>query len=235
MRIGWMIVLVSGCTAVTLEGVVVQAPGSEVPAGGVDLTLRDQDFEVVDTITVGADGSFALTTPRSGYVYVVVEGDGLLPVAHPGESGTSGTFQVPLGDMFALPTSTAEAWRALFAGCPGADGDAPMIVGELRVPLYSDTYPDGVPWPNAFARRSALEDAETNKQDACYFNKEGAVDATAMGTDSTGRFGMFGVPSGAGLLTVGQPVAGVGTLIAQFPVWVPEGGAVVLLPALIPM
>ncbi len=234
MRIGWMIVLASGCTAVTLEGVVVQSPGSELPAGGVDVTLRDQNFEVVDSLTVGADGKFALTTPRSGYVFVVVEGEGFVPVSHPGESGTGGTFEVPLGDVFALPTSTAEAWRALFTGCPGADGDAPMIVGELHVPLFSDTYPEGPPWPNLFARRSVLEDPETDRQEACYFGAEGAPDPAALATDPSGRFGMFGVPSGPGLMSVGQHTT-AGTLVAQFPVWVPDGGAVMLLPALVPM
>lgn len=229
-----LLLVLSGCGAVTLEGRVVAEPGADAPAAGVTVELLDGDFAVVDETVVGDDGSFALTTPTSGFVHLVVSGEGHVPVSHPGESGQSSPYVVPDGEIFALPEAVAAAWRGAFAGCPGADGSAPMIVGEIRAPLTSDSFPDGPPWPNSFAFRSDLDDADAGRVDACYQDDDGLADPERNRTGDLGRFGVFGVPSGPGVVSVGQDTT-AGTLVAQFPVWVPADGAILLLPAYIPL
>lgn len=218
------------------------SPGATEGAGGLQLTLRDERFEVVDTTTTSPDGRFALSLPSPGGIHLEVAGEGHVPVSFAGGSGKGPVLEVAEDELWAFPVPLAEAWRARFTGCPGADAAGAMIIGELRVDLTNEENPLGLLWPNSFAFRSSLEGPEVDRQDACYLDHDGIYDPELVGTrcdaeattDCLTAFGIFEVEPGPGLITAGQYTTS-GSLLDRFEVWVPEGGAVTLLPAYVPL
>lgn len=252
MRVVSWLVLTSACTSLELTGRVVDGPGSTTPVGGVTVTLRDAEFEVVETVVVGDDGRFAFTTTKSTTVHLVVEGDGLVSASFPGTTGIFDTFAVEDGAIHVVPEAEAQAWRDRFAGCPGADDPTnAMIIGELRFQLFNDRYPDGAAAPNSFAFRSDLADLDAGRPTTCYLSVDGGFDAASVDAFRQTRcpttteedeeppvcdpaYAMFAVEPGPGLLTAGQNTT-AGSLLDRFEIWVPEGGTVSQRPTWVPL
>ncbi|MCB9681591.1 MAG: carboxypeptidase regulatory-like domain-containing protein [Alphaproteobacteria bacterium] len=230
-------VALTGCaTAVEIEGIATTSKDDDTPLVGATLSLRNQDFDEVDTTVTDDKGRFYLDAPRGESIHIVVSGEGMVPVALAGESGLSDTFTVPSGQIWGLPETEAASWRALFAGCPGADGDGGMVIGETRLYVVEADQADLAPIEAyGFAQLQDTLAPEDGTTEACYLDEDGvAYDPEAIATGASGRFALFGVEGGPWTLTVGRYASG-GSRLGRSTIFVPEGGAVSRRPALVPL
>lgn len=229
----------SGCEArdtvgpIKIVGIVQAAPFSRDPARNARVALHDQDFELVSETVTDELGRFELDGRAGEFVHMVTGGDSAerLEVAFPGETGLLEEFVVPSGQLWTFPTSRADEWRNQFAGCPSADGEGAMVIGEVRLEL-GVTAADSPPAPFSFVRLERYEEDEEEASEtieACYLSEEGAYDSEAQRVGIQGRFAMFNVPPGAWDMVVARDTAG-GTSVVRQLIFVPEGGAVVRLP-----
>src|SRR5262249_47293491 len=143
-----------------------------------------------------------------------------------------------------------DAWRTDFAGCPGADGEAGLIVGTLTLSIDpSNTANPGVLWP--YARATLVKQGtQDDPVQARYLKNltppgEGPIDGPATYdpeapyAGSTGRFAFFGVQGGPWTLTLMRCVDYTATscgdtMLGRSTVFVPDGGVVQREPALVP-
>jgi hypothetical protein len=222
-----------GCQTpeVLVQGRVMADRSSEDGLGGASIEVRGFDFGLFDTTTADGDGWFEVRAPFQDLIHIVISGDGTVPIAFPGTSGVGDTLIVPQGQLWGMPPSEEASWRADFAGCPGADQPG-LIVGEAHtaIPGVDPMDLEGNPIDiNAFA---FLLDGAGARTDACVLDDEGDYDPDGELVGATGRFAFFGVEGGPTTLRVGRRV-GEFSMITEWTLFVPEGGAVSLHPALI--
>jgi hypothetical protein len=217
---------------VLIEGVVLESRGALVGAPDMQVSLLLWDLFEFDRTTTGADGAFSLAAPRQDLVYLLVEGEGHLPISFVGESGRDDVFEVPTGQIWAFSEAEGERWRADFAGCPGVD-EPGMVVGEVRLDLGGDSL-DPTQTPIELFGFAFVTAEDDTRVDACYLNEEGtAYDPEAEYVGRSGRFAMFGVEGGPWTLTIGRLVGSGASIVRTSLITVPEGGVVSRHPALI--
>jgi len=222
----WWLWAACATPEVMVQGVVTEARGSEVPLEGASVSLRTWDFAVFEETTTDAEGVFRVRAPYQDLIHLVIAGDGLIPLAVPGTSGTAEVLTVPEGTLWGFPEAEEAGWREEFAGCPGVDAPG-LIVGEVRVDAWIDgEYPLD---PNGFA---FVLDGEGERRDACYLGEDGRHDPAADRVGERGRFAIFGVEGGPWTLRVGRRLGDM-SVLGTWTVYVPDGGAVSMHPALI--
>lgn len=221
-----VVVLVGACgpARTTVVGRATVSRLSDEPLAGADLELRGEDNGLYGLTTTADDGTFELTSPRESQIYLVLAKEGYVTLSFPGASGIADTFEVPDGQIWGLSDAEAATWRADFEGCPG-DPDVGMIVGEVRVALPSASYPIDI---NGFA----FVEGDGERTEACYLGDGGAYDPAATTVGPTGRFAIFGRAGGPLRLGVGRDL-GDTSLLSEWKLYVPEGGATSLHPALV--
>jgi hypothetical protein len=234
--IGLVMLGAAGCapSTVSIAGRVMAGFHSTDVAAGAHVELRDEAFGLVADADADADGVFFVDAPERAYIHLIVSGDGLVPASFPGESGDGPAFDIPNGQIFAVTEAELAAERADFLGCAGAEEADGVIYGTawLSVPVADVT--TGPPEPAAFAYVEDLN--QTDKRTACYLDDAGsavAPDATVAGT--TGRFAIFGVAGGPWALTQGRMTSSSSSVLGRQTVYVPEGGVLARLPALVPV
>lgn len=229
--------LVAACAPATvrLEARVSASREDPVALPGARVVVRDHAFErLVDGVT-DADGRVALDVPAQAEIHVVVQADGAAPSAFRGETGAAPVFAVPDGTLWAVPEAEVAAWRARFAGCPGAEGASTLVVGQLRVAIAIEDVGQAGIADQGFAYVSDVADPTLDRRDACYLDAEGeAWDPEADYAGPSGLFALFGVEGGPWALTLGRFVTG-GTAVGRRTLYVPEDGVVSLHPALVPL
>jgi hypothetical protein len=101
------------------------------------------------------------------------------------------------------------------------------VYGEVR--LFQVVDPATGVEPTVGTAWAAVEAADGTRMEACYLDDEGvafAPDSTRTG--GTGRFAVFGVPSGLHTLEVGFDMPDGSTYTTLWTMWMPDGpGAVV--------
>lgn len=230
-----------GCEAefIELTAVVNDGPGDDAPAApGVEVTSLGYDLGVIETVTADAQGEFTVLLPKGAYFYLDLDGDDWARTSWWGIAGQVDAT-LPEDSLFVLSQADADAVRARYAGCPGADGDGAFVYGEVR--FYAPGYePEaGQEWPIAITATATLvgEDGET--LEACYLNAEGlAYDPEAKWNGDSGQFAIFEVPTGFPSLTVDiltvDPDTGKADeepLTSQtVTIYAPEGGVASLMP-----
>ncbi len=213
-----------------MRGVVGSGPLDAAPAVGARVELRGADFALLTETLTDERGVFSMFTQRQIFVHVVVDaGDSSIPVAFAGETGSAEVFEVPEGQLWAFPASEDARWREDFAGCADSTEEG-AVLGEVRLDL------GGVGEENPIEQfsfvRVVLEDG--SEKQACYLDAEGVYDAEAGATGITGRFAVFGLQGGPMDLVVARPSDG-GSLLSVTRIFVPDGGAVVRIPAFVPL
>ncbi len=224
----------SGCSSqtVTLAGHVMAGFQSTDVVAGAHVELRDETFALVSEADADADGLFFVEAPERVTIHMVVSGDGLVSAAFPGSSGDAPGFEIPDGQIFAVTEAEAAQQRVDFAGCPDAEAGDGVLYGTTHLAVQGGyvATPEGA----GFAFVEDLE--QTEKVQACYLDDEGtAVAPDAEVTGKTGRFAIFGVAGGPWALTQGRRTGDSSSVIGRSTVFVPEGGVVARLPALVPL
>lgn len=236
-----LLLLLTGCSGdVELVGRVARFQGSTDDAVGARVTLHDADFASLDETLTDANGLFSLVAPRGSEIHLVIAGEGLVPAVFPGESGLQDRFAVPDGRLWGVREEDVAAWRADFAGCPGAEGAGGILFGTTYLALAGADPATLFPEPLSFAYAEPSETPGEGRVTACYLDDDGVPDPTARRTGLTGRFMIFGIEGGPWTLTVGrfigEPEAGeASTKLGRSTVFVPEGGALHRYPALVPL
>jgi hypothetical protein len=234
--VGLLLVGVTGCapSTVSIAGRVMAGFQSTDVAAGAHVELRDEAFALVDEADADADGVFFVDAPERAYIHLVVSGEGLVPASFPGESGDGPAFDIPNGQIFAVSEAELQAQRDAFLGCAGAEAADGVIYGTAWLSVPAADVTTGPPEAAAFAYVEDLN--QTDKITACYLDDAGAaVDPDATVTGDTGRFAIFGVAGGPWALTQGRMTSSSSSVIGRQTVYVPEGGVLARLPALVPV
>lgn len=234
--IGLVLLGVTGCapSTVSIAGRVMAGFQSTDVAAGAHVELRDEAFALVDSADADADGVFFVDAPERAFIHLVVSGDGLVPAAFPGESGDGPAFDIPNGQIFAVTEAQLATERADFLGCEGAEAADGVIFGTAWLAVPAADVTTGPPEASAFAYVEDLN--QTDKKTACYLDDAGSVVAPeATVTGATGRFAIFGVAGGPWALTQGRMTSSSASVLGRQTVYVPEGGVVARLPALVPV
>ncbi len=233
----------AGCAGpVALSGTIEISPDDAGGLADAEVALHDEAFEVLGRTRTGSDGAFSIEAPRGAVIQLVVD-DGVRPVAFQGEAGLDPEFVVPIGTLFALPDAWLDPFLAPFEACPDQGLGDGLVVGQTALDIAVDAGVDRPAEPCSFA---FLESEDGTRIDACYLREVEeepgtfAVDPEATLVGETGRFLFRGVSGGPWRMVVGRAVGcdatlASGTLIGESSVWVPEGGAVARLPALVPL
>ena len=147
-----------GCNAefISLTAVVNDGPADDAPAApGVEVTSLGYDLGVIETVTADADGQFEVLLPKGAYFYLELDGADWARTSWWGIAGQEDST-LPEDSLFVLSQADAEAVRAKYAGCPGADGVGAFVYGEVR--FYAPGYEpdDGQEWPMAITAAASL-------------------------------------------------------------------------------
>jgi hypothetical protein len=208
--------------AVEVRGVATDGPYSDTPLAGGRIATLDEAANPFAEAEISSVGTFSVTAPTSQTVFVEVSGDGLAPASFSGSSGASPGLAVDDGTFFGVSLSALDAWRAEFVGCEGV-GEGGAIVGDVA--LLGVTDDDGAIVPVAAAWVEVRDAGFGWPYFPCYLDDEGAaVVPDAEVTGATGRFGVFGLPEGVYVMTVGYELFGEPVYEVTWEVWVPEGG-----------
>ncbi len=194
-----------GCEAefIVLTAVVNDGPGDDAPAApGVEVTSLGYDLGVVETVIADAQGQFEVLLPKGSYFYLELDGDDWARTTWWGIAGQVDAT-LPEDSLFVLSQADADAVRAKYAGCPGADGVGAFVYGEVR--FYAPGYePDpGQEWPLAITAAVSLLGEGGEALSACYLDALGlAYDPEARWNGDSGQFAIFELPTGFPTLTV---------------------------------
>jgi hypothetical protein len=225
----WLVACAQSPESVVLYGIVEDAPDGEgSPVEGASLTSLDEDglasADPYGTTETLEDGSFVIEVPAGEAFFLTVEAAEHVSTAW---SGTAGLVDVYAGE--GVPWVATPEWvdgiRAAHAACESVtDADA-VVTGEVRQSIDSADYGE---MPLLSGAVVTVTDSQNNTLPTCYLDDEGASDAAATETGTTGEFAVFGVPEGPVLVDVV-----VGDRLASYRYRVPSGGAVPMFPALI--
>lgn len=230
-----------GCSPefITLTAVVSDGPGEDAPAApGVEVTSLGYDLGVIETVTADAQGQFEVLLPKGAYFYLELDGADWARTTWWGIAGQVDS-SLPDGSLYVLSQADADAVRARYAGCPGADGVGAFVYGEVR--FYAPGYePEaGQDWPLAITAAATLVGEGGETLSACYLDAEGlAYDPEARWNGDSGQFAIFEVPTGFPKLTVDILTVDEETGEAEdepltsstVTIYAPEGGVASMMP-----
>jgi hypothetical protein len=232
-----MILLLSACATapefVAMSGAVSDAPYDEgSPVGGAALevtALVDEALTVIDDQTGGDDGTFAVSVPAGEAFFLEVSADGFVPTAFSGVAGIQ-DFAAPEGYPWMVSVAGLDTLRADFAACPTVAAEGAVVAGEVRVNTAETAYAS---MPLVSTGTVRVFDGDSNEYAACYLDDAGDSSADATETGATGRFAVFGVPTGGIVVDVRYTDPGGTVPVELYQFLAPEGGVVPLYPALV--
>ncbi len=218
----------SGCTyepeLVTISGQVAGGRGDEVEAiPEVQVRTFDQFLTEVDSVQGDGRGWFEAEVVANSPMFIEVSAPGYATAGFAGSAPLVGTA-VEFGKLWTTADAAMDVIDGAFGDCaqPGA-----LIEGEVRLAVQGYSPEDGQDWPLAKTGWARAYDSEGRAYPACYLGEEGTYDPAALATGETGRFAIYGAPSGAVTLEVGYDVEET-TLAQEFYLYVPEDGVVSL-------
>ncbi len=179
---------------VALSGVVEDAPfHGGAPFAGATLETRNREGAVVDTAVSDADGAFSVAVDSGTSFFLQVSADERLTTSFSGVAGVS-DFVAETG----LPWIADPAWlaetTAEYDACPQLADAGGTVIGDVRVNIGAGAA-DG--WPPFAGVEVAVLASDGATYAACYFNDDGASEASLTQTGAGGEFVVFGVPDGA--------------------------------------
>ena len=228
----WALLLMACATdpdTITLRGTVTDAPrAAGAPVAGVDVVVFGEDLLEAARTTTDDAGGFAVAVPALSQFYVHVEGDGRVTTAF---SGTAGVVDLNAGEGYPWVADAAfvDGERAAHGACATSLAAGAIVVGEARVYLPTTALSE---LPFAETATVTVMGSDAVLREACVTDEEGASQAQPGAVGATGRFAVFGVPSGPSIVSVAWVDPGGDTVINEFQFLVPEAGVVPLYPAL---
>jgi hypothetical protein len=214
---------------ITLSGIVTDAPRAlGAPVAGADVVVFGEDLLEHARATTAGDGAFAVSVPALSQFYVHVEGEGRVTTAF---SGTAGVIDLDAGEGYPWVADAAfiEAERAAHGACTTSSSVGAVVVGEARIYLPTTALSE---LPFAETATVTVMGSDAVLRSACVLDADGASVAAPDPVGATGRFAVFGVPSGPSIVSVSWVDPGGDTVINEFQFFVPSAGVVPLYPAL---
>ncbi len=192
-------------------------------------TLGPEYGEVVGEATSDGRGWFEVEVIAGAPLYMTIEAEGSVPTGFSGMADIA-DFEVDEGLVWARAESDMDEIRAEFSGCPALDQPGGVIEGEIRA--YLPNYEiEGGEWPIApTAYVLAMDGSGAQPTETCYLDDDGFYSDEATMTGNTGRFAVFGSPTGPVTIEVGYSVDGEPIWAGHYYVHVPEDGTAPLYP-----
>lgn len=218
----WLAVL--GCTdeTVLLNGVVYESHDLLSPAlAGAEIHVVDFDGTSLSTATADGGGRFETEVPGGIPVFVEVSAEGYSVTPFPGVIGLAPVQTVDDHALYGVSDAERADWLARFTGCPGADGDRAIVLGEMRIygledPLTGES-------PTIGTGIVTVTDGEQTEAAGCYFDPAGErYDPAAEVTGDSGAFAVFGVEPGLHDLQLEGAVSETLSASEVYPLWIPD-------------
>jgi hypothetical protein len=216
-------IIAAGCGVreVTVVGKVTRSHTDRDGLAGGTVEIRGEDAVVYDDATTTGDGSFTVLAPAGQTIYAGISGDGLAKASFTGVSGADPRMTVDSGLLFGVPLDDLDALRAQFDGCPGLDGAAGIVYGEVAVYGLEDPTTHLPPLVTTAVVTSIS--GEGTEHPACYLDADGgAWDPDAVATGQSGTFAIFGVEPGLHTLEVSYDTDFETGILSYSSVWVPD-------------
>ena len=209
-----------------IEGRVLVGPGVlSSPLVDGSVTVLGDDATFFDEATTDFEGRFRATAPRGLNIFVIIEGDGMVPTTFSGVMG-QGTFVVNDGELFAWPVEDRVTLDTDFGDCAQ---EGAVMTGVIRFAGVSNVDTgEGLEVPNGFA--SAFNEAGDEFR-ACYVNADGVYDPEAEDAGPSARYAIYGLEEGFHELVYGYRVTADVIVEHSLLLWVSEGAVVPQFPA----
>lgn len=224
--------LLAGCWSlpeeVQLTGTLLdQYQGSGLQ--GAQLQVHDPLGEPWSQATTGADGAFQATVPASSAFFVTFDAEGdYVPTSFTGIAGSSDQVAEE-GTLYMRSTSELEALRAEFSACPQVDAEGAIVEGVVRP--YLSVEESNEELPTITTAWITVYDASDTAWSACYLDDDGNSLPDGDRTGNTGRFAVFGVPTGPLSVEVAWEITDDYDLSSWYIVRAPQDGVVPMYPA----
>ncbi|MFT4625844.1 MAG: hypothetical protein ACI8PZ_004515 [Myxococcota bacterium] len=215
---------------VTMRGTVYSSSEATDGLARAEVVVLDAAGDKYSKAQAKQDGTFVVDAPYASDIVAEIRAEGFEPVAFPGVTGTDDVFRVGPGSLYGVTSDEHQAWRDLFAGCPGAADAGGAVFGELRVRELTEPGTDIHPLVKTGSVTVEMENGGLVK--ACYLDDDGALyDPDREQTGASGRFGLFGLPAGFGLMTVTYAYTPETSVVEETIVYVPKAGISPWFPA----
>jgi hypothetical protein len=231
-----MILLLLACTVddtvqIAVSGRLFDGPEADaLVVAGATVAALDANGEEVDRATSSSLGEFSVQVPGWDTFHLHLGAEGFATTAF---SGNAGGVDVTADDGVLWLRSEDElaALRATHAACPSAQDEGGVVEGLMRLYIPDQEDPDTL--PVVTTGHVSAWTADGVEYPACYLDDEGASSADADETGETGRFAVFGVPSGPISVSLSYAQYGVETDPGWYFVWMGEDQVAPLYPALV--
>lgn len=218
----WLVI--AGCVeeTVALNGTVYESyEPLSAPLEDGELRIVDFAGEPLTTVHTSADGTFDAVVPAGISVFVEVSADGFAVTPFPGVIGFEPVQTVEDHALYGVSDAERADWLARYEGCPGADTDRAMVIGEMR--LYGLTDPLTGGNPTIGTGTVTVADGDIEEATGCYLDEDGALyDPDAVFTGASGAFGVFGVEAGLHDFQLRGEMATDLSTTEVYPLWIPD-------------
>ena len=214
-------------TEVLLTGQVLEQKDG-VGIEGAAIAVHTPLGEPFSEGSSGADGEFEIGVPASNSFFVTFEAEDHVPTSFTGLAGSEDVV-ADEGTLFLRSTAELEALRAEFGNCPSAQDEGPIVEGEVRAWLPVDAEPEEL--PPVTTAWITVYDSQDLTTEACYLDDDGLSLEDGDRTGNTGRFAVFGAPTGPVSIQVSYDLTDDYSLDYWYIARAPEGGVVPMYPA----
>lgn len=224
----WMLLLActTEITETTISGPITDAQDGR-PVVGAQVTVRDSQGERFSTVTTDGDGNFETTMPVDQYVFIEAEAEAFVPTAFTVLAGQD-PLTVQSGQLWMKRADDRDALEAEFSAC---QGEGNLIEGEVRLYVAPQQEWDTLPKVTTAQVTAYTEDG--TPYFGCYLDDEGESVPDLERTGYTGRFAIFGVPSGRISIKANYSHGEPQEQEDWYEVYVPEAGVVPFYPLLV--
>ncbi len=228
--------LALGCLpdSTIMSGIIMDGPDSSVGVPDAAITIQTAGANEWDTTTADGTGGFEVEIPIHALFYFTAAASGYRPTVFTSISDDSPVI-VDDGTLWMRTDSDIETLITEFGDCAAeasASGGG-VIEGEIRLQVVQSGEVTTFPLVTTAAALAYTESGVPYT--ACYFDDTGAPSDDAVMTGTTGRFAIFGVPSGLISLQVRYDYGGSEEQEDWYPVYMPDSGAVPMWPTLVSM
>lgn len=211
-------------TLITLTGRVVDAPSEDADGiSSATVESLDYSFAPVDSDETDGRGSFQVQVYANNNMYFEVSAQGY---GTTGFAGFAPGLDTAIDDglVWMQSEETLAELDNSFGDCAQQGGA--LIEGVIRLGVQGYSPEEG-DWPLSTTGFATAYDSAGSSYPACYLSDVGAYDPEAVETGNSGRFAIYGAPTGPVTLQAGYRVED-SEVVQDFYLYVPEDGVVSL-------
>jgi hypothetical protein len=208
-----------------VSGRIFDGPNSGVSVSNVDIDVMGLSGETITSAQADGRGTFSVEVPESSTFFLVLSKDGWVTTSFTGVVGLS-DVRSPDGSLYLRDPAVQDDFLADFAHCPRAGSSGGSVDGIMRLYLLN-SYEAAEEMP-ILDEGFAWVDTEEETVVGCYLPDEEGNPAEYTG--ESGRLAVLDLAPGVATLNIAYS-QGVDVNHADvYPIYVPEGGVVPLLP-----